>query len=477
MGSGTKIIASGFVSMNEGEISDCYADIGLPGSALPSSFCYQNSGTIANAYLNARNNKNSLEFCQKNSGTLENTLLYDDDKGETELDTESWDLERIWEISGSAPTFQKKYFRLMNKEKDSFRQISTPEELYEIARKVNDGNADYAQGMYILTKDIDLKGKKWTPIGADELHPFSGRFDGNGYSIKNFTVAGKDLIYAGFFGYLKNSMVSNLNVDCSVKAGRFSGALAGCNDNGLIICCCAAGEVSSVKSAAGLVCRNTGKILRCFAVGRIRPLRMAAFFPLVIAGTTVAAAALVVGGVAIGNHFINQNALPAGTQFYPEVSRDPNIERNDDDPIKPASKGNTVTIEFQPEIKAASGTGDASFHYKNPGTSNHNVVVELQIADGELKDKVGTTGRPAEEQKKLEQAEGYSTDSSRVTIGKTGSIPPGYSVETITLEALADGTSLPAGDYNVVAYMLYYDMDTNEKAMMQTQIPAVLQIG
>ena len=50
---------------------------------------------------------------------------------------------------------------------------------------------DNLRGSYHLTKDIDLAGIEWTPIGAYDK-PFRGIFDGQGYVIKHLTITGMD---------------------------------------------------------------------------------------------------------------------------------------------------------------------------------------------------------------------------------------------------------------------------------------------
>ena len=81
--------------------------------------------------------------------------------------------------------------------------ITTADEL----RAVKAGDSTVS---YILMADIDLGGAEWTPIGKpsgfndDSGSGFRGMFDGNGHTIKNFTVSSfstnAGIWYAGFFG-------------------------------------------------------------------------------------------------------------------------------------------------------------------------------------------------------------------------------------------------------------------------------------
>lgn len=66
----------------------------------------------------------------------------------------------------------------------------------------------------------------WQPLG-DNDNPFVGHFDGNNKSIKNLIVNQNDP-YAGLFGKIVNSTVSNLKIDsASIKCKDIVGALAG----------------------------------------------------------------------------------------------------------------------------------------------------------------------------------------------------------------------------------------------------------
>ena len=103
-------------------------------------------------------------------------------------------------------------------------------------------------------------------------------------------------------------------------------------------------------------------------------------------------------------------------------------------------------------------------------------MVEFYITDQELLNTVGTTGRSAEEQQQLESSGNYSPDSQRTLIAESGSIPPGYELDVIRLKSLPDGTELSAGSYQVIAQLVFYDLDTHERAMVNSEIPTTLII-
>jgi uncharacterized repeat protein (TIGR02543 family) len=95
-------------------------------------------------------------------------------------------------------------------------------------------------GSYTLTADITLN--DWKPLCADNVHAFSGTFDGGGHTItlKSFNAAKVSADdYIGIFGYVKGTSydakarIGNVNVVSSVDAvssmdtGQTVGLLAG----------------------------------------------------------------------------------------------------------------------------------------------------------------------------------------------------------------------------------------------------------
>ena len=60
---------------------------------------------------------------------------------------------------------------------------------------------------YILKNDITLS-EEWTPIGSSD-NPFTGIFDGNGYTIDNLTVT-KKTDEMGFFSAAKDAVIKDL---------------------------------------------------------------------------------------------------------------------------------------------------------------------------------------------------------------------------------------------------------------------------
>ncbi|MCX4336900.1 MAG: hypothetical protein K1V99_08730 [Bacteroidales bacterium] len=90
---------------------------------------------------------------------------------------------------------------------DARKGISTAEDLLAFASAVNSGDAEALAAFYDgdftvnLLADIDCSSvTEWVPAG-NAAHPFCGRFNGDGYKIKNLAMSfrGSDNVY-GFFG-------------------------------------------------------------------------------------------------------------------------------------------------------------------------------------------------------------------------------------------------------------------------------------
>ncbi len=146
------------------------------------------------------------------------------------------------------------YIRAVYGEEESFRSnlvnaASVPggyaagrgsiEEPYEIQDAQHLDNVRYnLEAHYIQTSDIDLSGfESWRPIGGDTRYydrsqPFSGSYDGDGYTISNLSITAWHGYYYGLFGcvgrggsgaVLRNIILENVNIDGYKVAGGLAG--------------------------------------------------------------------------------------------------------------------------------------------------------------------------------------------------------------------------------------------------------------
>ena len=113
---------------------------------------------------------------------------------------------------------------------EGFLEIGTPNQLKWFADYVNqiDPAADA-----VLTADIDLDGIAWTPIG-NVNNKYSGTFDGQGYSITNFsyTATGDN---NGLFGYINNAIVKNFSISGTLTSTFSKNGVVGAADGAAVV--------------------------------------------------------------------------------------------------------------------------------------------------------------------------------------------------------------------------------------------------
>ncbi len=104
--------------------------------------------------------------------------------------------------------------------------ISDKTGLVNFRNNVNNGNS-YEGQTISLTKDINLSGEVWVPIGCDNESYFKGDFDGKGHKVSNILIKRENesqydsVIFpeneekngAGFFGMLNGANISNLTLE------------------------------------------------------------------------------------------------------------------------------------------------------------------------------------------------------------------------------------------------------------------------
>lgn len=105
-------------------------------------------------------------------------------------------------------------------------EISSAAELAGLAQLVNAGNS-FSGKTVVLTGDIDLEDREWTPIGGSGK-PFSGTFDGGGQTIRNLCIDRPEGRNVGLFGYtvggeVKHFTLCNARVTGYLEVGAVSG--------------------------------------------------------------------------------------------------------------------------------------------------------------------------------------------------------------------------------------------------------------
>lgn len=146
-------------------------------------------------------------------------------------------------------------------------QIATPDDLKFLSESPELWNK-----YFIQTDNIDASvsagwnnGMGAIPIG-NETVLFTGSFDGNNYTISNYTINRDTFNYVGFFGYSGSpGKIRNIRlINCSITGKSYVGGLVGRNLFAEIENCQTSGTINGKDSVyarcGGLVGANTGKI-------------------------------------------------------------------------------------------------------------------------------------------------------------------------------------------------------------------------
>jgi uncharacterized protein YccT (UPF0319 family) len=162
-------------------------------------------------------------------------------------------------------------------------QISTPAELAFLSQSVN-GGTNYFNNYFILTSDLDLASKSWTPIG-NSTTAFRGTFDGNSHLISNLNV-NVATSNAGLFGVAQYAKIKNVGivgtstvtgagsvgaiVGLVTGAGATAFSMSGCFSNATV----SSGSGSNAGGIVGYFNNTTGVtalslITNCYSTGNI----------------------------------------------------------------------------------------------------------------------------------------------------------------------------------------------------------------
>ena len=149
-------------------------------------------------------------------------------------------------------------------------QISTRADVINLS--TDSGNWDK---YFILTNDISLSDGSPTETIGNNSVKFSGSFDGQGYTISNFTMNKAGSNYVGLFGYINDAVVRDLRVEAGsddVRGGSFVGVLVGsigCDVS--LINCSVSGNVIGSNNVGGLAgYTDSGDFINCSANGNVK---------------------------------------------------------------------------------------------------------------------------------------------------------------------------------------------------------------
>lgn len=266
--------AGGVCGYNYGSISTCYSAGTVTGTSYIGGVCGVdgNNSTITDCYYDKQfcteNNKlgtglTHSQFCGALPAGFSNAVWQ---KGNMDIRSTNG---KFRDVSFAYPTLINTYgaiyrikaqqFNFGNGSGDweDFNLITTAEQFAAIGNSYTKWTDNY-----VLGNDIDLKGTTLKWIGSKSV-PFSGKFSGDGYAIRNMTSEN-----GGLFWYN-----SGLIEDIILESGKISGAkMTGgiCDNNsGVILRCGNGAEINANGSAGGIVGENTGTVGNCFNVGSV----------------------------------------------------------------------------------------------------------------------------------------------------------------------------------------------------------------
>lgn len=483
----------GFVAQNQGKIENCFSVVQVKGKGTClGGFAGENNGEIKKSYAYSILKGRNSGFIGNNTGKSdEQCYFFHSEKRDSKtvrrlLDVEKaisladWSEEEMQYLGYDTGIWRygsKRCPMLFVEENWMYTipeyitegririDITTAEELIQWAEAVNKGNQQAANAYVFLAEDINLKGRKWLPIGTTKKNAFNGIFNGNGHVIKNFAVKDKKLDNQGFFGFLKGE-VYNLSVDCILSGGLYAGGIAAQCEDGTIGCCSATVEIKSADCiGGGLVGRNTGHVFHSFSAGQFSFL-IIPWIPMGVGAGTLAILYIM---------FFVFIPMLNNTPVYEQIDRDPAQIPIPGDITIQKEGTNFISFQFEEGISVDLDSGLCTLHFKNPNASNHYVVVYLQVSDEVAKKVMGGTGRSEREQAEIEAKEGYNPQAQRVTIAKSLAIDPGFQIDALELTDFAKENLVP-GTYSAVIYLVPYDIETNSRAMLESQLPVTIEV-
>jgi urease accessory protein UreF len=240
--------------MNGGTVSDCYATgavLANSGSAAGGAIGLGQSGTASRVYstgavtgsstsegglLGSNSATVSASFwdtthsgnASSAAGTGESTTLMQSSETFTSA---GWDFGFVWQLSsGNYPQLQWQALQTQpglatlfaggNGTASSPFQIATAQQLQNMAYAIELYPAAQSSA-YELTANINLSGTI-SPVIGTSTSPFSGSFNGQGYTISNYSVIAQTS-YVGLFGYASGAAITNFTLSVgSVSAAAFN---------------------------------------------------------------------------------------------------------------------------------------------------------------------------------------------------------------------------------------------------------------
>lgn len=210
---------------------------------------YNGSGdfvTVTN--LNAGNTYRVyiIEYFEHNSFTQLKRYMYEHIGYQAPAD---YYLSFAAQPSGSGTTFDPYIIDTWNK---LFWITENPSSWSKVFKQT--ANIDLTQANPPINTWADNTG--WTPIGNSSTK-FTGKYDGQGYTINGLYINRSDGDFQGLFGYTNGAVIENINcTNSSVSARDYCGIIVGYNNNSQILNCSASGQISANYYIGGIAGLN-----------------------------------------------------------------------------------------------------------------------------------------------------------------------------------------------------------------------------
>lgn len=157
---------------------------------------------------------------------------------------------------------------------------------------------------------------------------------------------------------------------------------------------------------------------------------------------------ITIGAVTTTIILLTRDTTPVLAPEYAPQDIDSNvqeIENDDNTKLEAAEGGGAVSLTYSKEVTITLSDKKASVVFQNPGKSTKDIVLQLII----------------------------ESDGKEVVIAQSDLLPAGYMLNTMTL---LDTAKLSAGGYNGKFNVLYYDSDSGERAIVNTNIPLAITV-
>ena len=117
--------------------------------------------------------------------------------------------------------------------------------------------------------------------------------------------------------------------------------------------------------------------------------------------------------------------------------------------------GGAVELNYSDKVEYGLSDQTVTLFFANPGSSTQAVVLQIIVYGGVNVD----TGKPEE-----------------YLLAESGILRPGYYVERLDAD-LESNVSLASGVYSGVMRVLFYNEDTGERAVVNTEIPVNISVS